>query len=41
MAALDTFLLFILILYALIVVGMGYILFRVYRQRNRKIKKLR
>lgn len=41
MAALDTFLLFILILYTLIVVGMGYILFRVYRQRNRKIKKLR
>lgn len=41
MAALDTFLLFILILYALVVVGMGYILLRVYRQRNRKVKKLR
>jgi hypothetical protein len=41
LAALDAFLLSILILYALIVVGMGYILFRVYRQRNRKIKKLR
>jgi hypothetical protein len=41
MAALDSFLLLILVLYALIIVGMGYILLRVYRQRNRKVKKLR
>lgn len=41
MASLDLFLLAILVLYALIVVGMGYILFRVYRQRNAKVKKLR
>jgi hypothetical protein len=41
MASVDTFLLVVLLLYALIVVGMGYILFRVYRDRNRKVKKLR
>jgi len=41
MAALDSFLLLVLVLYALIIVGMGYILLRVYRQRNRKVKKLR
>jgi len=41
MASMDGFLLFILVLYALIVVGMAYILYRVYRQRNRKVTKLR
>jgi hypothetical protein len=41
MASTDFYLLFILILYALVVVGMGYILIRVYRDRTRKVKKLR
>jgi hypothetical protein len=41
MATGDPFLLFILVIYALIAVGMGYILFRVYRSRNRKVRKLR
>jgi len=41
MASADPFLLLILVLYALVVVGMGYILFIVYRRRNRKVKKLR
>ncbi|MDA4134559.1 MAG: hypothetical protein OK441_03205 [Thaumarchaeota archaeon] len=41
MASGDPFLLLVLVLYALVAVGMGYILFRVYRSRNRKVKKLR
>ncbi|MDA4137268.1 MAG: hypothetical protein OK449_09780 [Thaumarchaeota archaeon] len=41
MASTDLYLLFILILYAFVVVGMGYILIRVYRDRTRKVKKLR
>jgi len=41
MATADPFLLFVLVLYALVVVGMGYILFRIYRQKTRKVKKLR
>lgn len=41
MASIDTFLLLVLILYALIIVGMAYILLRVYRQRHGKVKKLR
>jgi hypothetical protein len=41
MATSDPLLLLVLVLYALIVLGMGYILFRVYRSRNRKVKKLR
>jgi len=41
MASLDFFLLAVLVLYALIVVGMGYIFLRLYRQRRGKVKKLR
>jgi hypothetical protein len=41
MATFDLFLLFLLLLYALIAVGMAYILIHVYRQRTRKVKKLR
>ena len=41
MASGDPLLLLILVLYSVIVVGMGYILFRVYRSRNRKVRKLR
>ena len=41
MASSDPLLLLVLVLYALIVLGMGYVLFRVYRSRNRKVKKLR
>lgn len=41
MASTDLYLLAVLILYALVVVGMGYILLRVYRERTRKVRKLR
>jgi hypothetical protein len=41
MASGDPFLLFILVIYALITVGMGYLLLRVYRSRTRKVRKLR
>ena len=41
MATTDLLLLLTLILYALVAVGMGYVLVRVYRDRNRKVKKLR
>jgi len=41
MASGDPFLLLVLVLYALIVVGMGYILIRIYRDRTRKVRKLR
>ena len=37
----DPFLLFVLVLYALVAAGMGYILFRLYRSRTRKVKKLK
>jgi hypothetical protein len=40
-ASVDSLLLITLIFYAIIVVGFAYILFRIYRQRNRKITKLR
>jgi heme/copper-type cytochrome/quinol oxidase subunit 2 len=41
MASSDPLLLLVLVLYALIVLGMGYVFLRVYRSRNRKVKKLR
>jgi hypothetical protein len=41
MASTDAYLFFVLILYSLVVVGMGYILFRIYRDRTRKVRKLR
>lgn len=41
MASGDPFLLFILVIYAIVVVGMGYIFFRIYRSRTRKVRKLR
>jgi len=41
MASTDLYLLVVFILYALVVVGMGYILLRVYRERTRKVRKLR
>jgi hypothetical protein len=37
----DPYLLFILIVYAIVAAGMAYILFYVYRSRNRKVRKLR
>jgi hypothetical protein len=41
MPASDPFLLLVLILYAMIAVGMGYLLFMLYRRRTRKVRKLR
>lgn len=41
MASTDTLLLLVLILEALVVVGMTYILIRLYRQRTQKVRKLR
>jgi hypothetical protein len=41
MAASDPYLLLVLIAYALIFLGLGYILFRVYREKTRKVRKLR
>jgi len=37
----DPFLLFILLIYALITVGILYVLIRVYRTRTRKVRKLK
>jgi hypothetical protein len=37
----DPFLLFILIVNFAIIVGLGYVLFRVYRAKTRKVRKLR
>jgi hypothetical protein len=41
MASPDYILLLVLVFYAVIVVGMGYILLRLYRDRTRKVRKLR
>ena len=41
MAAGNAFLLLILIGYALLFMGLGYILIHVYRSRHRKVRKLR
>jgi hypothetical protein len=41
MATADLILLLALVFYAVIIVGMGYILYRMYRQRTRKVRKLR
>jgi hypothetical protein len=41
MPASDPTLLLVLILYTLIAVGMGYLLFTMYRRKTRKVRKLR
>jgi hypothetical protein len=41
MATADPILLLTLIFYAVIIVGVGYIFYRMYRQRTRKVRKLR
>jgi hypothetical protein len=40
-ASFDGYLFLVLLFYALVVVGMSYILIRVYRERTRKVRKLR
>ena len=41
MASFDAYLFLVLLFYAAVVVGMSYILIRVYRERTRKVRKLR
>lgn len=41
MSVSDPFLLLVLILYALIAVGMGYLLYTLYRRKTRKVRKLK
>ncbi len=41
MATSDPLLLLVLLLNFLLVIGVVYVLFRIYRSRNRKVKKLR
>ncbi|MDA4114763.1 MAG: hypothetical protein OK474_12030 [Thaumarchaeota archaeon] len=41
MPASDPVLLLVLILYGMIALGMGYLLFILYRRKTRKVRKLR
>jgi hypothetical protein len=41
MSVSDPFLLLVLVLYALIAVGMGYLLYTLYRRKTRKVRKLK
>jgi len=40
-AAFNAVLFLIFLFYAVAIMGVGYILFRVYRERHRKVRKLR
>jgi len=40
-ASFDAYLFLVFLFYALVLVGVSYILIRVYRERTRKVRKLR
>jgi len=40
-AAFNAYLFLVFLFYALVIIGVSYILIRVYRERTRKVRKLR